>query len=206
MKSQIWFSPVISLLYSVMANQISDIIKNRRATPARFLAKKEISKEMINQLLENANWAPNHKKTEPWRFKVFLGDAKQKFAKDASDLLNEKIVSGEVINPQKIEKFKDALERVPVMIAIILNRSKGDFIPEWEEIAAVSMAVQNMWLTATSLGLGAFWASPEFMKYLTGLLELQPNQKPLGFFYVGEIAMEYPSPGRGDIIGKVEWM
>ncbi len=184
---------------------MNDIIKKRRATPVRFMAKNSIPKEIIQSLLENANWAPNHKKTEPWRFKVFMGESKQKFAEDASALLRDKVVSGENINPQKIDNFKEALERVPVMIAIVLNRSSGDFIPEWEEIAAVSIAVQNMWLTATSLGLGAFWASPDFMKYLTDLLNLQPNQKPMGFFYVGEIAMDYPSPGRGDINDKVEW-
>ncbi len=189
-----------------MENLIDDIIRNRRATPARFLAKTEISKEVILKLLENANWAPNHKKTEPWRFKVFVGSAKQKFAEDASALLRDKVVSGENINPQKIDNFRDALERVPVVIAIILNRSNADLLPEWEEVAAVSIAVQNMWLTATSLGLGAFWASPDFMKYLTGLLNLNETQKPMGFFYVGEIAMEYPSPGRGDIGEKIEWM
>ena len=188
-----------------MENQISDIIKNRRATPARFLAKTAVSKEIIQTLLENANWAPNHKKTEPWRFKVFMGEAKQKFTEEAVQILKEKVASGESINGQKIENFREALERVPVMIAIILNRSNGDFIPEWEEIAAVSMAVQNMWLTTTNLGLGAFWASPEFMKHLTELLNLKPNQKPMGFFYVGEIALDYPSPGRGDINDKVEW-
>ena len=116
------------------------------------------------------------------------------------------MVSGENINPQKIDNFRDALERVPVVIAIILNRSNADLLPEWEEVAAVSIAVQNMWLTTTSIGLGAFWASPEFMKYLADLLNLNENQKPMGFFYVGEIAMEYPSPGRGDIGEKIEWM
>ena len=74
-----------------MENLINNIIKNRRATPARFLATKEISKEVIQNLLENANWAPNHKKTEPWRFKVFLGKAKQKFAEDAYNKLKAKV-------------------------------------------------------------------------------------------------------------------
>ena len=104
-----------------------------------------------------------------------------------------------------MDKFRNDLERVPVVIAVVLNRSSADLLPEWEEIAAVSIAVQNMWLTATSLGLGAFWASPDFMKYLTDLLNLKPNQRPMGFFYVGEIAMDYPSQGRGDINEKVEW-
>jgi len=28
---------------------------------------------VIEQMLENENWAPNHKQTEPWRFAVFKG-------------------------------------------------------------------------------------------------------------------------------------
>lgn len=188
-----------------MGSNIDEIIKNRRATPPRFMAKKEISKEDVLRLLENANWAPNHKKTEPWRFKVFTGNAKQKLAGELFHLLNFKIEEGENINVQKVEKFKDALERVPVVIAIIFERDIAERIPEWEEIAAVSMAVQNMWLTATEMGLGAFWASPQFMHLFNEVLKIQSDQKLLGFFYVGHIAMDYPSPGRGDIEKKVDW-
>jgi nitroreductase len=184
---------------------LNEIIKNRRATPPRFLAKTEISKEIIQQLLENANWAPTHKSTEPWRFKVYIGESKQKLANDINLLLTQKVAEGEPINSQKIDKFKDALERVPVAIAIIFERDAAERLPEWHELAAVSMAVQNMWLTATDLGLGAFWSTPEFLPHLNHILEIQPGQKLLGFFYVGYIAMEYPSPGRRDIAAKVVW-
>ena len=100
---------------------LNEIIKNRRATPPRFLAKTEISKEVIQQLLENANWAPTHKSTEPWRFKVYNGESKQKLANEIYLLLTKKVVEGEPLNSQKIDKFKDALERVPVAIAIIFE-------------------------------------------------------------------------------------
>ena len=184
---------------------INKIIKNRRATPPRFLAKKEVPKEIIRQLFENANWAPNHKNTEPWRFKVYTGEAKQKLAHSIYALLIKKIEFGESINPQKVEKFKNGFKRVPVAIAIILERDIAQRIPEWEELAAVSMAVHNMWLTATAIGLGAFWATPEFAPMLNEILELKPGQKSLGFFYVGEIALDYPAPGRGELVEKVEW-
>jgi nitroreductase len=190
---------------SFMENNISEIIENRRATPPRFLAKTEVSKEVIQQLLENANWAPTHKNTEPWRFKVYLRESKQKLANDIYSLLTKKVADGESLNIQKIDKFKEVLERVPVAIAIVFERDTAERIPEWEEIAAVSMAVQNMWLTATSVGLGAFWSTPEFLPLLNDILEIRPGQKLLGFFYVGHIAMEYPSPGRGDIAAKVVW-
>lgn len=189
-----------------MEQTINDLIKNRRATPPRFLAKTEIPKVSIEQLLENANWAPTHKKTEPWRFSVYSGNSKQLLAEQIFSLLNEKINAGAEINPQKAEKFKSDLEKVPVAIAIILERDVAERLPEWEELAAVAMAVQNMWLTATALGLGAFWASPQFLPLLNAILGLKPNQKALGFFYIGQIAMDYPSPGRGDIATKVKWM
>jgi nitroreductase len=188
-----------------MNTSINEIIKNRRATPPRFLAKSEISKEVIQQLLENANWAPTHKNTEPWRFKVYTGAAKQNLAELIYSFLNKKTETGEPVNAQKLDKFTSGLRNVPVAIAIIFERDAAERIPEWEEIAAVSMAVQNMWLTATSLGLGAFWSTPEFLPLLNDIFEIQPRQKLLGFFYLGEIAVEYPSPGRGDVAAKVEW-
>jgi nitroreductase len=184
---------------------ISEIIKSRRATPPRMLVKKSIEKKLIWQLLENANWAPNHKKTEPWRFKVFTGEAKAEFAKNCGKILREKQAAGYEVATEKIEKFETTLTNVPVAIAIVLQHDPAKRLPEWEELAAVSMAVQNMWLTATELGLGAFWATPGFMELFTELLEITEGQSLLGFFYVGEILMEYPSPGRGDVSQKVEW-
>jgi len=188
-----------------MENQLSNLIKNRRATPPRFLAKKEISKEIIKQLLENANWAPTHKNTEPWRFKIFIGEKKQQLASNILSLLNSEIKNGAQLNQQKIEKFTSGIKDVPVAIAIVFERDAAERIPEWEEIAAISMAVQNMWLTATSMGLGAFWSTPDFLPLLNNLLHIKPGQKLLGFFYVGEIAIDYPSPGRGKIEDKTEW-
>jgi nitroreductase len=167
--------------------------------------KKEISKETVQQLLENANWAPTHKNTEPWRFKVYSGEARQKLAEKIYSFLGEKIKRGTAINPLDAEKLRENIKRVPVVMLIFMERDAAKRIPEWEEIAAVSMAVQNMWLTATEMGIGAFWSTPKFLPLLHEILEIQPGQLLLGFFYIGHIAMEYPSPGRGNINKKVDW-
>lgn len=188
-----------------MNNNLNEIIKSRRATPPKFMSKKEVSKEVIQQLLENANWAPNHKNTEPWRFKVYMDESKQNLSNEIYSLLVKKIASGESLNAQKVDKFKLSIENVPVAIAIIFERDAAERVPEWQEIAAVSMAVQNLWLTVTDLGLGGFWSTPEFLPLLNDIVGILPRQTLLGFFYVGHIAMDYPSPGRGDISAKVEW-
>jgi nitroreductase len=184
---------------------LNEIIKNRRATPPKFLAKKAVDKELILSLLENANWAPNHKDTEPWRFVVFQGESKQHLAKSVFAFLEEKQKEDTEVNMQKAVNFRDNLLRVPVAMAIIMQRDTAQRIPEWEEVAAVSMAVQNMWLTATDLGLGAFWTTPLFLPLIEPLLELKPGQKLLGFFFAGHVAIDYPSPGRGPVSEKIEW-
>ncbi len=61
------------------ALQVNELIRTRRSVfPDQLDKDKIIPDAIVWQLLENANWAPNHKKTEPWRFMVFSGDEKKK--------------------------------------------------------------------------------------------------------------------------------
>ena len=64
---------------------IFDLIKKRRSIfPAQYI-EKSIAKADIEKILEAANWAPNHKKTEPWRFKVLQGEKKAELGQFLSD-------------------------------------------------------------------------------------------------------------------------
>ena len=55
---------------------LNSIIKERRSVfPASYIPK-EIPKHVIEQILENANYAPTHKLTQPWRFVVLRNEAK----------------------------------------------------------------------------------------------------------------------------------
>ena len=61
------------------ANDLLSIIKNRRSIFPPQYNQEEITREELNQIFEAANWAPSHKKTEPWRFVVLEGPAKDRF-------------------------------------------------------------------------------------------------------------------------------
>ena len=56
---------------------IFDLIKQRRSIFPDQYINKHIAKENLEKILEAANWAPTHKKTEPWRFKVLTGRRKE---------------------------------------------------------------------------------------------------------------------------------
>ena len=56
--------------------EIFDIIKCRRSISPEFFNTKKIEKKEIDLILESSNWAPTHKKTEPWRFKIIKDKSK----------------------------------------------------------------------------------------------------------------------------------
>jgi nitroreductase len=182
---------------------IFDIIKNRRAIFPVQYNNRPISKSDIGKILEAANWAPTHKKTEPWRFKVLLGKSKE----DLGIFLSTKYEEVEDKPKQvKINKLMYNPTKSAAVIAICMQRDPNESIPEWEEVAAVSMAVQNMWLCCTELGIGCYWSSPGLIKYMDGFFDLADGEKCLGFLYMGHFEGDSPEGMRTPIEDKVVWL
>tara|TARA_B100001741_G_C16363163_1_gene509653 strand:+ start:27 stop:296 length:270 start_codon:yes stop_codon:yes gene_type:complete len=83
-----------------------------------------------------------------------------------------------------------------------INRS----IPEWEEIAATAMAVQNIWLSCIDSNIGGYWSTPKSINNLSLFLKLKKNERCLGLFYLGQ----YDQVKKRNIIRKnieddIEW-
>lgn len=182
------------------------LIRRRRTIKPRDMSEKPIENTHLAAILENANWAPTHGMTEPWRFFVFTGDGRQRLA-DFCQSLYDKITPKDEVRPDKREKLGTQPLESPVVIAIGMKRQEIEKIPEIEEVEAVACAVQNMHLTASALGMAAFWSSPPLtysdeMREWLGLED--PRDKCLGFFYLGwPKSEEWPEGTRGPITEKV---
>ena len=93
------------------------------------------------------------------------------------------------------------------IIAIGMARDPKESVPEVEEVAAVSCAVQNMMLTAASNGVGCYWGTggitfyPEAKEFF-GLGE---KDKFLGFLFLG-MPKKWPEGRRGSVADKVKFM
>ncbi len=183
---------------------IFNLIKKRRSVfPAQY-NDRPIAKSDIEKILEAANWAPTHKKTEPWRFKVLQSYAsKIKLGDFLATTYQEKTA-----NPKefKYKKLKTMASKSAAVIAICMQRDPKESIPEWEEISAVAMAVQNMWLCSTEMGIGSYWSSPGLIKHMDGFFDLNEGEKCLGFLYMGYYDGELPEVTRQPIADKVIWM
>ncbi len=184
--------------------ELNTYIRSRRSTFIdQFESGKSIPDEVIWQILENANHAPTHKRTEPWRFFVFSGEGLQILAREQARIYKEG--AGEKFKQAKYDKMLTSPLQCSHIIAIVMKRHEG--LPEMEEIAATACAVENIYLSLAAYGIGGYWSTGgiTFMKGAKNWLQLEDQDLLLGFFQLGYIKL--PSQPRipGDIKEKVCW-
>jgi nitroreductase len=190
---------------SITAKQLSELIRKRRSIFPNTYNDKPIPEGIIREVLENANWAPTHKLTEPWRFKVFQGAALGRLG-DYLAAWYQAHTSEEQFSEKKYAKMRENPMRSACVIAIVMQREPAESLPEWEEVAAVACAVQNMWLSCTAYGIGSYWSSPRAILEADEFLELQAGQRCLGLFYMGYHDLPELPGKRADIWEKVSWI
>lgn len=172
---------------------ILEIIKSRRSIYQ--FKPRLISLDLLNQCLEAAIWAPNHKMTEPWRFWV-LGKKTQtdlaviyaenralKRAEKGSDSFNE-------IYQKAMAKFL----AIPQVILVGQMSAEDPMILK-EDYAACSCAIQNLQLAAWELGIGVQWSTGPVIEDKRTYNTLKVDSSRLRL--IGALYMGYP-----DCVGK----
>jgi nitroreductase len=159
-------------------------------TSVRRFRSDPVPRAMIERLLECAVRAPNHKLTEPWRFVVLTGRARDSFA--------------EIRAHHRLKRFEDqtsaearaAADKVrrdsletPAYIVVLAALSQDDITRE-EDYAASMMAIANVMTAAQSLGLGTYLRTGGVMRE-PALLDLA--QVPDSFRVVGILSLGYPA-------------
>ena len=155
-----------------------------------------VPREQIERLLEAAVWAPNHRHTEPWRFHVVAGTAREEMAEAVAASLDE--------GPARAARSK--LTRAPAFIVVSQVRQEEDPILDLEDYAACACATQNLLLTAHAEGLAAKWSTGMLAQYPAAkeYLGLAPIDRIVAYIYLGEAAVETaPAAERGT--PQVEW-
>jgi len=161
-------------------------IRNRRTVFPTDYSDKKIKKEDIEVILEAAIWAPNHGNTEPWRFDVFVGNAKLRLSelllKTYEDLTKE---NGFI--SRKYNNLKNWPQKTPCIIAVSMNRGNNEKIPKMEESRAVSCAIQNMLLMSTSMGISSYWSTGSivYSSAVKHFLNLAEEDEVIGLVYFG---------------------
>lgn len=182
------------------------LIRNRRSIYPKQFTGAPIDDQVIEDLLENANWAPSHKLTQPWRFKVFKGKGIEQLAKFQSELYKKVSIQNNNFSEESFEKLQSKPRLCSHIISIGMKRH--EIIPEIEEIASVSCAVQNMYLTASAYQIGCYWTTGgiTFYEEAKEFFGLERNDRLMGFLYLGNYNGKWPSGKRQSIQDKIEWV
>jgi nitroreductase len=189
------------------SEQISTLIKARKSTYPKQFTGEKIDRETLEKWLELANWAPNHKLTEPWRFVIFSDEAMTHLVNQHKELYLAN-TPPEMINEAKLAKFETVKKKTSQIVAVVCQLDEAKRLPEWEEIAATAMAVQNLYLGMEAFDMGGYWSTGNTnTPQMRQLLNLTDSQLHLGWLYLGKPDKSLPQGRRirRPMENKLEW-
>lgn len=166
---------------------VATAIRTRRTHKA--YRPRPVERELLDELLELARWAPNHHLTNPWRFRV--------------------------IGPEALERLKQAagpeaavkLERAPTLV-VCTGVLSGDPIADEEDLHATASAVYIVLLAAHARGLVGYWRTPEVLRGKAGreALGIGDDERFVAMIHLGYPAQEKPAPEREPVAKIVEYL
>lgn len=179
-------------------------IRHRRSFGLKDLSRDPIDPSLVRRMLEAANWAPSHGKTEPWRFVVFSGDSRRALAEAFGEAYRY-ITPQAAFSEAGLAAAREKVWKAPVWIALGVQPDPARV--EWEELIAFGCAVMNAQLMACAQGLGCKWTSGKTSIHplVADAVGFGPDTLFKGFLYVGRPAIPWPRGTRAPIEEKVRW-
>ncbi len=179
---------------------VDQIIRTRR-TSLLVDPADDVPPELIAHLVELATWAPNHKRTWPWRFTVLTDDARYRFG----EALAAVAAADATTPPEKVAKTRIKYARAAAVV-LMWVRCEGDEVRQREDRDAVAAAVQTLLLAATSFGLASYWASlaEDLADAARRFAGLDPDHDLVGLVYLGWPTGSVAAPERPE--PEVTWL
>jgi nitroreductase len=173
-------------------DEFADLARSRR-THMLVEPDRPVPDELVDQLCEIGTWAPNHKRTWPWRFAHLTGDARLRLgAAFVADMVARDF-GDEGKRTKTLTKYARTPSIVVVACAPHENRGLHD-----ENRDAVAAATQNILLGATAAGLASFWSTPP-LNDSARALELcgfRADDRIVAVIYLGWPASDVAAPDR----------
>ncbi len=166
-----------------------------------------IPRALIEQLLDAAVWAPNHRLTEPWQFFVLEGAAKRRFAEIRREFRRSQLPNPEAPEVQAaLDKVYQSAVETPILIAVTSHLADDPETRE-EDVWATYGAAYAFMLGAWAYGVGTYFRTGALRDALglRELLGLPDNRRIIGVIYVGYPA-EVPQRKRSPASAKTVWL
>jgi nitroreductase len=158
----------------------AELVRSRRTH--KSFGPEAVPHDTLDELLELARWAPNHHRTNPWRFRA-LGPVTLERLKDAA-------------GPSEAPK----LERAPTLVLASCVLS-GDLQQDEEDVCATACAIYTVLLAAQARGLAGYWRTPRVLRTKAGreAVGLPDGERFLGLIHLGTPRGAPPAPERAPL-------
>lgn len=199
-----------------VSSPVLDAIRQRRSI--RRYRRESVPRDVIQNLLEAAIWAPSAHNRQPWRFAVVESQSQKEFlaremgARLRSDLRADGVP--EAVIEQDAGRSYTRITAAPVLIALCLSMIEMDSYPDVKRsqaeylmaVQSVAIAGQNLLLLAHDAGLGACWmCAPLFCPdVVRSALDLPDDWQPQALLTLGYPA-ETREKTRQPVARKVVW-
>jgi nitroreductase len=141
-----------------------------------------LDEAVVRELVDLARLAPNHKLTNPWRFRL-LGPETRAGIEAAAGV-----------------KEAAKLRRAPTLVLVTAVPSEDPVLAE-EDLLATAAAAYAVLLAATSRGLASYWRTPGCFREepVRDLLGLAPNERLVALLHLGSPVSEPPAKERAPL-------
>lgn len=163
-----------------------------RRTSMQIDRERPVPRELVEHLCELAQWAPNHKRTWPWRFALAEGDGRARLGEVIAAAME-----AHADPPEKVAKARTKYLRTPA--TLIVGSAAGDSeLRSAENRDAVAAGVQTLLLAATAQGLASYWGScPKGANDVVAQLAgFEPGTFVAAIVYLGWAAEPVATPER----------
>tara|TARA_B100000963_G_scaffold58616_1_gene46639 strand:+ start:4798 stop:5361 length:564 start_codon:yes stop_codon:yes gene_type:complete len=140
--------------------------------------------EEMKNVYQAALRAPDHAWLRPSSFIEIQGKGLEKLSKAFVDFAKENITG---LTQEKLEKYKNAPFRAPMIIVLVNTPKEHPMVPEVEQIMSTAAAAENILLALNALGYAGIWrtGSFSFNNKIGKFLELEEGQNVVGYLYIG---------------------
>jgi nitroreductase len=175
------------MLYRGGLVETESAIRSRR-THKRF-GGEPVPRELVEELLELARWAPNHHVTQPWRFRVLGPESLARLAATGK--------------PGELEK----LSRAPTLV-VASAKLTGDEHQDHEDVLATACAVYIVLLAAHARGLASYWRTPRVLQSREGqqAIGMDVDEEFVGLIHLGPSVEEPAAKERAAITDYVMFL
>lgn len=169
-----------------------------RQTVQKFSAE-PIPDGCIERALECAIRAPNHKLSNPWRFRRVGPKTREKIVNLGLEIKRNKArAKGRELKQKSIDKINAKLGN-PAGLVVVSQIRNDDAYRSREDYAAIACALQNLFLSLWDEGVGSKWATGKITRHSDAykVAEIDPDQEEIvGFIWIGHPRKEPSSSPR----------